>query len=135
MAMTKAEQARMARFERDVALAKAMAWPTYSAPAPMTKADIESNLVDGGVRYAGHFPQQVARGWFANSFQHGNVSFGCSNGTNSNSSGDTTCSQGMGRMFVSELDAWRTIRLELTERYAENLARIDVEIKRCEESR
>lgn len=131
MAMTKAEKERMAQLERNISLLKAMKWPDYSKPASMTKADIEANLVQGGKQYGS--VQRVARGWFSNSYDQGRVSYGCSNGTNHSSSGDITTTQGMGRMYASELEAWRAIRHEMTERFASVLARVDGEIARVSE--
>lgn len=132
MAMTKAETARVAQLEQDITLLKAMKWPDYGRPASMTRADIEANLVDGGTRYGA--TQKVARGWFASSYDRGSVSYGCSNGVSCNGSGDITSTQGMGRMFWTELHAWQAVRLEMTERFAATLARVDAEIERVSSS-
>lgn len=129
MAMTKAEKERMERLERDIQLAKAMRWPDYGKPASMTKAEIDGAKAPGGLRFG--TVQMVARGWFANAYDQGRVSYGCSDGTNHDSTGDKTSTQGMGRMFASEADAWRHVRVEMTERFAATLARVDAELARC----
>lgn len=125
MAMTKAETKRMADLEEALACARAMRWPEYNMPAPMTEAEIRANLVDGGMKYGR--PDRVARGWFANGYSS-RVTYGCSNGIYHSAEGDITTSQQMGRMFSSEADAWRAVRYEMTERYAEALARVDAKI-------
>lgn len=132
MAMTKAEKARVENLELGIKLAKAMRWPDYNLPAPMTLAEIKANLVEGGKKYS-HTTQgqMVARGWFARRYDGGRVSYGCSDGHNHNSEGDVTTTQAMGRMFANEVDAWRYLRLKLTEEYAVSLSRIDGHIARC----
>jgi len=129
MAMTKAERERMECLERDVHLAKAMRWPEYRKPSPMTKADIESAKAPGGRRHGS--VQMVARGWFANAYDQGRVSYGCSDGTNHDTNWDTTSTQGMGRMFGTEAEAWQVVRIEMTERFAATLARVDAELERA----
>ncbi len=127
MAMTKAEAARVETLELGIRLAKAMRWPEYNSPAPMTKAEIEAAK-----------PSQaygaVARGWFANSYGEGHVTYGCSSGTLHNIDGDKTNSQTMGSMYSCEIDAWRSIRLDLTEQYAKRLARVDEKIAALSQS-
>lgn len=116
----------MDELERGIRAAKAMRWPDYGRPAPMTRQEIEASKVMGGAKQGR--VQMVARGWFAGSHDRGTVSFGCSDGVHHDRSRDTTSSQNMGVMFKSEADAWRSIRVELTERFAEQLARIDAKI-------
>lgn len=124
MAMNKSEQAEMARLRRDLELVRALHWPPYPMPAPMTEEEIKANLVDGGMRYGK--PERVARGWFAHpSSERPRVTYGCSNGMHCNSTGDATVSQGMGTMYPTKLDALHVIRLKLTEKYAEALVEID----------
>lgn len=129
MSMTKAEQKRVADLEEGLAMARAMRWPEYNLPASLTQTEIRSNLTDGGVKYGN--PEQVCFGWFANSHT-GQVTYGCSNGTSHAREGATTSTQGMGRMFNSKLDAWRTVRYEMTQRFSRELARVDAEIANCE---
>jgi hypothetical protein len=128
--MTKTEKERVAQLERDLALAKAMRWPGYPSPAPKTRAEIEKSKTEGAPRY-GQI-SMVARGWFANSYSEGKVSYGCSNGVNHGSDGDKTTTQGMGRMYATEVDAWRAVRVEMTELFAAILARVDGKIQGCE---
>lgn len=129
MAMNKAEQKRMADLDEALALARSMRWPEYNMPAPMTGADIKANLVDGGMKYGS--PDRVARGYFGNSYS-GRVTYGCSNGHSHNAEGDKTTTQGMGRMYAFEHDAWRAIRHEMTLRFAKELARVDLRISETE---
>lgn len=126
MAMTKTEKERMDRLEKAVALARSMRWPEYPEPAPMTQEEKKAALVDGGTRY-GQI-QRVARGWFHNSHSK-TVTYGCSDGIGHSPTGDTTSSQGAGLMFATKVDALRAMRLEMTERYAEELAKVDAEIQ------
>lgn len=39
MAMTKAEQQRVADLEKGLAMARALRWPEYNMPAPLTRGD------------------------------------------------------------------------------------------------
>jgi hypothetical protein len=123
MAMTKAERLRMETLDKALRLARALHWPTYAEPAPMTREEIEAAKVPGGTKYGRQ--QMVALGWFANSYSR-HVERGCSNGVN-HGHGDKTSAQGMGQLFRTEADAWRFIRCELTREYAERLAAIDAE--------
>lgn len=132
MAMTKAEQARMENLEKALKYARALRWPDYAQPSPMTIVEIDANKTSGGVKWRGEH-EKVAMGWLANSYDRGRVERGCSNGTN-HGSGNTTSTQGCGRLFRSEADAWRFIRLEMTERFSEILASVDERIERAEVS-
>lgn len=127
MAMNKTEQARVEQLEDALARARALRWPGYHSPAPMTLADIQANLVDGGKKWG--ITQKVARGYFANAHAQ-RVTYGCSDGIHHNKNGDATDTQQMGRMYALEIDAWRAIRHELTIEYAKTLAKIDAEIER-----
>ncbi len=134
MAMNKTEQKRMDDLEHALRLARALRWPDYPEPAPMTEAEIRANLAPGGKKQFGNGdPEKVCRGWFVNSYQTGRVSHGCSNGFNHSDSGDYTTTQNMGVMYPTELDAWRLLRCKKTREYAEHLAKIDAEIARLVE--
>lgn len=127
MAMTKGERERMERLERAVKLSRAMSWPSYPLPSPMTGYEIDAEKVDGAVRYGS--PERIARGWFANSYDGGTVTHGCSNGTNHSSrSADSTNTQGTGRMYRTEADAWMVVRIEMTEKFSAILADVDARI-------
>ena len=127
MAMNKKEQAEMDRLRSDLALARAMRWPSYPKPAPVTREWIDANLVDGGMQMGRR--QRVARGWFINSYIDGygspRATFGCSDGYGHNSDGDTTTTQKMGRMYATKEEALQALRWEVTERVAAILAGID----------
>lgn len=127
MAMTKAERERMEQLEKAVALARSMRWPEYGSPAPMTVEEKRANFVDGGMKYG--TPQKVAFGYFQNSHSI-RVTRGCSDGYHHNIEGDATSSQGGGVMYANEADAWKAMRVELTLRFAEVLARVDEKIQR-----
>jgi len=127
MAMTKAEQARMANLEQAVASARALAWPTYPMPEAMGREAIDAAKVPGGLKYGRE--QMVAFGWGANSRAdpHSWVTRMCSDGIN-HGSGDTTSTQGMGHMYATEIEAWQAVRIEMTERFAAILAKVDAKI-------
>jgi hypothetical protein len=130
MAMNKKEQAEMDALRNALAEAKAMRWPDYPAPAPVTRQWIEANLVDGGMKYGR--PQKVARGWFYNSHLGGygspGVTYGCSDGMNHDKVEDKTSVQGAGRMYATKLEALQALRIELTQRCAGILASVDRQI-------
>lgn len=131
MAMNKAERAELQAARDALALVRAMHFPDYPVPRPMTRDEIDAAKVDGGFRYGR--PERVARGYFYNvhlsSFTRAvSVSFGCSNGTTHSPSGDTTNTQNMGRMYRSEADAYRAARHELTTAVAKLLAQVDADL-------
>lgn len=127
MAMNKAEKAEMERLRNDLALARAMRWPDYPRPEPMTREEIDAALVEGGEKWGKR--QRVARGWFYNAYLGGygppKVTYGCSDGFHHSTTGDTTSTQQMGRMYRTEEDAWQCLRLDLTEQCAKLLASVD----------
>jgi len=129
MAMNKTEQAAFEKLRSDLALSRAMRWPDYPEPAPMTRAEIEANKVDGGMKWGK--PQKVARGWFQNAYDQ-RISHGCSDGHGHDRHGDTTSSQGMGRMYATKADALRAMRIEMTENFAGRLAAVDRQIAEAE---
>lgn len=122
MAMNKKELAEMDKLRRDVDLARALSWPSYSMPKAMTKAEIDDRAPGVG----------ATPGWFWNKYEE-SVNLGCSNGYSHNSSGPKTSTQGMGRMMRTRLQALQALRIEVTVSCAERLARIDAMIK-AEES-
>lgn len=122
--MTKTEKAYVETLELGIKMAKALRWPEYNHPAPMTRAEIEA------AKPSPDF-SAVARGWFANPFGEGRVTYGCSSGSLHSTEGEKTNSQTMGVMYVTELDALKSIRLVLTERYAKHLAKLDERIAAC----
>ena len=125
MAMTKKEQAELQRLRDDLDLARAMRWPDYAQPAPMTEAEIKANLVEGGLKYGSR--QMVARGWFC-AASTGRVTYGCSSGLFHSREGDTTNTQNMGVMYATKADALRAMRIEMTQAFARNLAEVDKQI-------
>jgi hypothetical protein len=134
MAMNKKEQAEMQSLRDALDMARAMRWPDYPLPAPVTRAWIDANLVDGGMRHGS--PQKVARGWFYNSYfdslSRPRITYGCSNGVHHETSGDTTSTQTMGRMYATKREALQALRIELTQRCAGILASIDRQISDAE---
>ena len=130
MAMNKFERAELKRLWADLALARAMRWPSYVKPSPVTPEWIKANLVDGGIRYGS--PQKVARGWFYNAYlgthSEPDATYGCSNGISHNRDGDTITTQNMGRMYETKLEALQALRLDLTEQCAKLLASVDSKI-------
>jgi hypothetical protein len=130
MAMNKKELAEVDRLRSDLALARAMRWPSYAKPASMTHEEIKASLVDGGKRFG--VTQRVARGWFYNAYLGSHsahrVTYGCSDGLNHDSDGDTTSTQQMGRMYATKREALQALRLDLTETCAKVLAAVDRQI-------
>jgi len=128
--MNKKEQAEMQKMRDDLALARAMRWPDYPKPAPMSRDEIKAKLVEGGIQFGRR--QMVARGWFYNAYlgwySAPRATYGCSDGLNHNSEGDTTSTQNVGRLFVTQSDALRALRLDLTEQCARVLAAVDRQI-------
>jgi hypothetical protein len=124
MAMTKAEKARMAELEKQLAMSRAMRFPDYSVPQPMSYDDIKDALSVSG--------ETVVRGWFYNANLGGyggysnQATYGCSNGINHSREGAKTSTQGMGRMYRTREEAVMALRHELTTQCAELLARVDL---------
>jgi hypothetical protein len=125
MAMNKAEAGEMTRLRQDLMLARALRWPDYPTPHPMTEAEIKASLTVEAQSY-GH-NQMVAVGWFQNTYTS-RVTKGCSNGHGHNRNGLGTSTQGMGQMYATEADAYRAMRMEMTEDFAKNLAAVDAQI-------
>lgn len=121
MAMNKKEQAEMERLRDELAKAKALRWPTYTKPAPIV------------VGYVGY--KKLVTGWNAHTWNaEYSVREGCTDGMHHNTHGtDKTTTQGPGRFYQTRLEALRVARLEMTERFAEALARIDRAIEAEEE--
>lgn len=123
MAMTKAEKARLEELE----IALALHWPPYAAPEPMTREEIRANRVavepaDQSVSWR----HEVCRGWFCNAHT-GEVYEGWSDGMSHNPRGweVSLASQGMGRMYRTREDAAKALRLEMSQKFAAALARVD----------
>lgn len=129
--MTKAEKAAMRALEERIALVRAVAALDEQPPSPMTREEIEANLVAGGKKY-GFSDHKVARGWFANSYGTGSVTYGCSDGHYHSRNGDVADSQHMGRMYRSAADAWRVIRREKAMEIAKIMADIEAMIADAE---
>lgn len=135
MVMNKREKAEMQRLEEELRMAKALRWPSYEKPAAMTREEIEENKTEGGTKWGR--PDIVARGWFysshISSYSNLTATYGCSNGLNHNSNGDTTRTQGMGRMFRTKREALMALRTDATIHVASILAGIDAQIETCED--
>jgi len=134
MAMNKAERQRLENLEHDLEIERALRFPCFSRPSPMTIDDIKANLVEGGDKYKTGEPEMVARGWFMNEHT-GRVTYGCSNGHYHSTDGDTTTSQFAGAMYASQYEALCALRWAATTRAAEKLAEIDLRIRSSLENR
>ena len=136
MAMTKAEKAELEAARNSLALVRAMHFPDYPVPQPMTYEEIKASLVAGGKRF-GH-TQMVARGWFYNANLGGqggysnSVTHGCSDGIHHSREGDVTTTQQTGRMYRTKLEALQALRHELTTQAATVLAAVDAQIAGAE---
>src|SRR3989442_598172 len=121
MAMNKAERAELDRLKTALALH----WPAYLVPVPMTYDQIlAAKTVDGPKRYGYGSPEKIAVGWFYNAHTR-RVTQGCSSGNSHNFDGLGTTSQGMGRMFKTKAEAAMAMRIEVTAKFADELAAID----------
>lgn len=137
MAMNKAEKAELEEARNALALVRAMHFPDYPVPEPMTYEEINASFVDGGKQFGQ--TQRVARGWFynANLGGHGGysngVTHGCSNGINHSREGDVTTTQQAGRMYRTKLEALQALRHDLTTQAAKVLAAVDAQIAGADE--
>lgn len=130
--MTKKERELVEQLMAERDMARALRWPDYAMPTPMSEAEIRSRLTVGGLKYG--VPERVAIGWFKN---YNKVTQGCSNGISHNSNGDTANAQGAGHMYRSKVQALQALRHTVTAEYARHLASIDADIEtaRGEEAR
>ncbi|ABS14238.1 hypothetical protein Oant_1522 [Brucella anthropi ATCC 49188] len=126
--MNKTEKAEMERLRHDLALSRALRWPSYPSPSPMTRDDIEASKCDVVARFG--TSSKVARGYFANVHSI-RVDKGWSDGFRHGYS-DNSSTQGMGRLFRTDVEAWQYLRHEVTVRYAGELAFIDRMIAEAE---
>lgn len=134
MAMNKKELAEMERLRADLALARALRWPSYPKPKPVTREWIEANLIDGDPKYGSGRPSRIAQGWFYSAYLGGyrgpDVSHGCSDGLyHSPSDPRKTTTQNMGRMYATKAEALMALRHDVTETVANILARIDRDLE------
>lgn len=121
--MTKKEQAQVDALAKALAEARALCYPQYPKPKSMTVDELTpaENKYAGGVVVAWH--------------QHNHdcnyrVGQGCSNGTShSRWSTEKTNSQTPGVFYRTKIEALQAARHEMTERFAQALARIDAEIE------
>lgn len=122
MAMTKAEKAEMDRLREARDMARALRWPEYAEPEPISREEVRSFVGNG------YSDTKVMKGWFSN--RHSEVpTLGCSNGINHNPTGtERTTSQEPGVMYRTKLDALRVIRLAKTVQFARKLAELDAAI-------
>lgn len=124
MAMTKAERQEMDNLREARDMARALSWPNYATPAPMTPAEIAAapkvSMRNDG--YPG--TKDVACGWFMNSYSR-QVSKGWSAGNSHSTTMHPGGSQGGGKMYATKFDALLAMRIEVTEMLARQLAAID----------
>jgi hypothetical protein len=122
--MTKAEKAEMENLRKARDLARALAWPSYPCPQPMTQEEIkEAMTVDKKMSY-GNYVTKVALGWYQNSY-NGLIERGWSTTSSHSRSMSDGGAQNMGRMYRTYEDAARALRHEMTVALAEKLASID----------
>ena len=124
MSMTKAEKARMAALETELAFR----WPNEAEPRPMTKADIEAVMVVLELRDTSvQATRKGAQGWIMNAY-NGRVEKAWSNGSShgrGNWSGDGG-SQGMGQIYPTRRDAALAMRWEMCRDMAKKLRTVDL---------
>lgn len=124
MSLTKAEKALIQSL-RDQA---SLTLPPYEEPQPISEDEL------GTKRPAG---QKYVTGWFMNPYTR-RVTLGWSDGYRHNNEAESpvddaqyralTCSQGAGRMYRSQRDAWRALRWVATRHAMEELGGLDAMI-------
>lgn len=117
MAMNKSERLEFETLLKERDMARALRWPEYQKPLRLTV-----------------HPGSSVRGWFQNSYSK-SVTLGHSNGVVHNPVGGTgTNTQGHGVMYRLQSEALQAMRIELTERYAKELADVDARIEAAQRS-
>jgi len=111
--MNKKEQAMVDALKQRIALS----WPRYEEPKPMDLSGASSH--------------NLKTGWFSSQWGTSySASLGCSSGVfHSRTHTDKTDSQQPGTMYPTKLDALKVARCQMSERFAEALARLDAEIE------
>lgn len=128
MAMTKVERERVAQLENEVRMARALRWPSGSAPIPVDRGDCFKRHQDTG---------EVTPGWFYNIHNNWAVTHGCCDGHNYSPNNHTKTDRRIDgnyprfAMYATKLDALRAMRMTLTIQFAGQLAELD---KRIEEA-
>lgn len=116
--MNKKEQAEMQELREQLAMAKALKWPSYTAPRSFDYSNYKFEY------------SKPLQGWFqwSNGTDY-RVTLGCSSGVSHSTDNPTkTSTQTGGRFYVSKLDALKVARCQMSERFAKVLAKIDAEI-------
>lgn len=122
MAMNKKEKEEVEALRWELAKTQALRFPSYPMPERMDRDELTPP--DGG------YGKQVVIAWTQNNHNcEYRVEQGCSNGvTHCRYSTEKTSTQGCGMFYRTKLDALQAARIEMTERFAAALARIDAEI-------
>ena len=128
MAMTKKEREQFDKAIHERNMARAMRWPEYDHPKP---APVQTN---GGIELS--FRGYVVTGSFNGLIGAGPQLRGVwsTRVSHQHSEPDATAppsgtsSQGTGKAYLTQADAWRAYRLEITRKIAAHLAMIDGEI-------
>lgn len=129
MAMTKAEKAEMDALREARDMARALRWPEYPEPEPMSAEEIKANMTfKMKPRY--NNDQYACQGWVAQLEGHfrpvPTVRKHFSNGVNNTSDPNgQNWSQNGGIMYRTPEDALQKLRIEMTKDYAARLAAID----------
>lgn len=125
MAMTKAEKAEMDTLREARDLARALAWPSYPCPSPMTYDEVRANLTtEIPASYGRGQPRKVCVGWFKSAY-NGTVSKGWSDGISHSTTMHPDGSQNKGLIYRTYDDAAHALRHELTIKLARQLADAD----------
>lgn len=126
MAMNKKEAQHLESTEHSLALARAMAWPNFDLPEPMTADRVKELQGDRG-----RGSHVVA--WFVNT-GYRQVTKGYTNGSNHCSDGKSSAylSRDRGFCFETQKAALQWLRIHVTEECAAKLAAIDAELRACE---
>lgn len=131
MAMTKTEQAEMARLRAEVVTAQALSWPSYGAPAMVPPpAGIADGFTVGWLMnsnrvLAGEQPNRVVERAWSTCSSH-------AYGEPPKPGRDVSSSRNRIPLYASRADALRALRMETTRRAAMVLAAIDNEIAQAD---
>jgi len=120
--MTRKEQAQMDSLAKALAEARALCYPQYPKPKSMS--------VDELTPAENKYTSGVVVAWHQNNYDCSyRVGQGCSNGVSHDMHGtERTTTQTAGVFYHTKLEALQVARHEMTERFAQALARIDAEI-------
>jgi hypothetical protein len=126
--LTKPQREEFDRLTAERDMARALRWPEYTKPQPMTRAEIDLELKAGNTVQAPSDyrsgPRDVFVGWTFSTYRDGQVyKIGSDGHGHTHLSG--SWSQGGGLIYRHKVEAVAALRYEKTEEFAKALAAID----------